>query len=156
MTYQKPNQTHDDDDNAEEASSLLTSVTASPLPSSLLRQDWVATTKKKHGAPMRAKIATTCFFLGTLAVIYGGRGSSSSNTNRTAGVSADLLRSHNQAASMYEPSQDYCFRDNDNPDKFCWYPHDYFPCGKWYGFTCTVRAVMAVLSVVTSVPRFII
>ena len=32
MTYQQRTQTHNDDDTVEEASSLLTSVTASPAP----------------------------------------------------------------------------------------------------------------------------
>ena len=128
MTYQQPSQTHDDDNaDANEASSLLLPVAGGA------GGGGVPTIKKKNGGPMRAMIATCCL-LGTLAVIYGGRGSSS--TDSSGGISADLLRSHNQAASMYEPSQDYCFRDNDNPDKFCWYPHDYFPCGNWNGFTC--------------------
>ena len=87
MTYQKPFQTHDDD-NADEASSLL-----------------LTATKKKHGVPRRAMIATACVLLCTLAVIYGGRGSSSSNnsnTNRTDGssISAALLLGHNQAAPV--------------------------------------------------------
>ena len=50
-------------------------------------------------------IATTFVLLGTLAVIYGGLGSSSSNnsnTNRTDGssISAALLLGHNQAAPV--------------------------------------------------------
>ena len=111
MTYQNLTEKHDD--NADEASPLLL-------------------TKKKHGVSMRAMIATTCFFLGSLAVIYYGRGSSSSssssnNTNRHDGTSAALLLDHNQAATqVYDPSQDDCYADADNAGKYC-----YFPCREY-------------------------
>ena len=125
MTYQKPNQTHDDDNaDANEASSLL-------LPVAGGAGGGVPTIKKKNGGPMRAMIATCCL-LGTLAVIYGGRGSS-----RSGGLSAALFLGHNQAAPVvYDPSQDFCFADNDNADKYCWYPTDNFPVGNWAGVTC--------------------
>ena len=29
---------------------------------------------------------------------------------------------------MYDPSQDLCFSDKDNDDKYCWYPQDNLPC----------------------------
>ena len=51
MTYQKQTQTHDDD-NADEASSLLAIVTASPTPSFSLGQEGMPATKK-NGVPMR-------------------------------------------------------------------------------------------------------
>ena len=112
--YQKPFQTHDDD-NADEASSLVLTVAGGG--------GGVLAAKKTHGVPtMRAVIVTTCFFLGTLAVIYRGRGSSSHTSS--GGISADLLR-------WYDPSSDFCFADTDNPGKNCWYPNDNFPCGNW-------------------------
>ena len=33
----------------------------------------------------------------------------------------------------YDPSQDFCFKDNKNVNKYCWYPKDYMPCGDWKG-----------------------
>ena len=115
MTYQTPTQTHDVD-NIDEASSLLTIMTASPAPSSAVRQDGVASTKKENdGVPMRTMIVTTCFVLGTIAVIYGGSGSSSNN--------GDVL---------YDSSTDYCFKST-TVDQYCWYPTDRFPKGPWKG-----------------------
>jgi len=94
MTYHNPTHTHDND-TAEEASSLLTIVTASPDPSLSLGQeggDVPAIKKKNGGVPMRLMIATTtCILLGTLAVLYGGR--SSSHTS-SGGISVDLLLGH--------------------------------------------------------------
>ena len=83
MTYQKPTPNYDNADaDADEASSLLTIVTASRAPSFSLGQGGgVPATKKKNGVPMRTMIATTCFFLGTLAVIYGRSNSSSSTAS---------------------------------------------------------------------------
>ena len=131
MTYQKL--THDDD-NVDEASSLLTIVTVSPAPSFSLSQNGVAS--KKNGAPMmRAVIATTCFLLGTLAVLFsGGSGSSSSNTASSGVLSVALLLGQNQAASVYDPSHDWCFKDNDNDGKYCWFPTHNYPCGNWGGW----------------------
>jgi len=119
MTYQQPFQTHDCD-TGEEASSLLTSVTGS---------------KKKNGVPsIRAMIVTTCLSLGTLAVIcYGGSGSSNSIFHHAADTSEALLLRHNQAAPgvydprVYDPKQDFCFKDTDNAGKYCWYPEDKTP-----------------------------
>ena len=93
-----------------------------------------ATKKKKIGVPMRAMIATLCFLLGTLAVLYsGGRGRS--NTNRTGGTVEALLLGQNQDAPVvYDPIQDFCFKDNANANKYCWYTHDYFPFGNWVGW----------------------
>ena len=124
MTYQQPSQTHDDDNaDANEASSLL-------LPVAGGAGGGVPTIKKKNGGPMRAMIATCCL-LGTLAVIYGGRGSS-----RSGGLSAALFFGYNQAAPLvYDPSQDFCFADDDNDDKYCWYPDDRLPSGNWYSVT---------------------
>jgi len=34
---------------------------------------------------------------------------------------------------LYDPSQDFCFKDNDNDDKLCWCPTDNFPVGNWDG-----------------------
>ena len=132
VTYQKQTQTHDDD-NVDEASSLLTIATAAPSSSSSssLRQDGVATTKKNGVPTMRAVIAT-CILLGTLAVIYSGCRSSS----RSGGLSAALFFGYNQAAPVvYDPSQDFCFADDDNDDKYCWYPDDRLPSGNWYSVT---------------------
>jgi len=39
------------------------------------------------------------------------------------------------AAHRYDPSQDFCIRDNDNVGKYCWYTYDSFPCGDWRGVT---------------------
>ena len=37
---------------------------------------------------------------------------------------------------MYDPNQDFCFTDNDNVGKFCWYPTDNTPVGvNWGGVT---------------------
>ena len=122
MTYQTPSTPkHDDDDvQVEEATALLSDQGGGG--------GGGPARKKKHGVPtLRALIVGSCFVLGTLAVmIYGGRGGSSSTTHRTAGSTADLLRG-------YDPSQDFCFQDNDNNDKLCWYPTDNFPCGDWKG-----------------------
>ena len=121
MTYQTPSTPkHDDDDvQVEEATALLSDQGGG---------GGGPARKKKHGVPtLRALIVGSCFVLGTLAVmIYGGRGGSSTTTHRTDGSTADLLRG-------YDPSQDFCFRDNDNNDKLCWYPTDDFPCGDWTG-----------------------
>ena len=96
MTNQKPTKTHDD-----EASLLLTSVTASPAPSFSLGQDGVATKKKNGGVPRRMMIVTTvCVFLGTLAVLYGGRGGRSHI--RSDGTLEALLLGHN-----YDPNSDH-------------------------------------------------
>ena len=125
MTYQQPTHTHDND-NAEEASTLLTIATVSPAPSwSLGGRGGVPAGTKKNGVPtMRAMIVTTCFFLGTLAVIYGGRGSSHI---RSGGSSADLLLlGHN-----YDPNSDHCFTDEANPGKYCWFHKMHYPCGNW-------------------------
>jgi len=128
MTY--PNATppkHNDDDNFDEASSLLTIATAAPTSSVSFGQEGMPAKKKKKngGAPMRAMIATTCFFLGILAVIYGGSGSSSNNTHRTDGTTEALLLGQNQAAleypSYYDPSTDFCFWDAD-ANILCWIP----------------------------------
>ena len=35
--------------------------------------------------------------------------------------------------SKYDPSRDFCYKDNDNVDKFCWYPNDCLPHGNWKG-----------------------
>ena len=142
MTYQKP--AHNDD-NADEASSLLTIVTAAPAPSFSLGQDGEAKQKKKNGVPtMRAMIATTCFFLGTLAVIYSGRGSSTNNP--TEGTLEAFLPGPNYdpygnpgialaPPAVYDPSGDFCFGDNPNDNKYCWFPTDRFPypAGQWGG-----------------------
>ena len=182
MTYQKPTQHYDN--NADEPSSLfLTAADASP--SFSLGQVGVATTKK-NGVPMRVMIATTCFFLGTLAVIHYGR--SNINTHRTESTSEALLLGHTQVGpafdpcydhcfkatqvefdqycwyptqiamfpsgnwkkaegagyddcgpectvQVYDPSQDYCFTDEDNVDKYCWYPTNHYPYGNWKGVT---------------------
>ena len=107
MTYQK---TFPNNDNAEEASSLLTIVTASPAPALAFGQheggDVAPATKKKNGGvPRRLMIATSCILLVTLAVLYGGRGRSSSSHTRSGGsIAADLLRGHTQAPEeLYAP-----------------------------------------------------
>ena len=50
----------------------------------------------------------------------GGRGSNDCGTRCT---------------KMYNPQYqgEYCFQDNDTPDNYCWYPHDFFPIGDWRG-----------------------
>ena len=123
MTYQQPTPKHDDD-NADEASSLLLTVAGG---------GGVPATKKTHGVPMRAMIATTCVLLGTLAVLYsGGRGSNRhNNTHLTEGTSTALLHGQNQAARVFDPSQNYCYKDNDHADKYCWFPLDNLPSGNW-------------------------
>ena len=131
MTYQKSTQHYDDNADADESSSLfLTVATASP--SFSLGHDGEATTKK-NGVPVRAMIATCIFLLGTLAVLYsGGSGSS----NRTAGTSEALLLGHTQAApALYDPFQDFCFADKDNPGKYCWHDSRFMGgCGSCWPF----------------------
>lgn len=129
MTFQPPSPTHDNnnDNKAEEASSLLHTVAEEDRP----------TTKKKNGGvpTMRAMIVTTCFVLGTLAVIYSG--GSGSGRNTSSGVlSAALVRGHTQAAPVYDnPSDnDFCLHDNRGESKYyhnpyCWYPTQDFPFG---------------------------
>ena len=76
-------------------------------------------------------IATSCILLVTLAVIYGGR----SSTNSSSGdISAALVLGQNQAASVYNPDQDYCIQDK-KTGQHCWYPTDNFPypAGQWGG-----------------------
>ena len=122
MTDQKPPTPKYDDNTVEEASSLL-----------LFGQGGggggVPVRTKKHGVSTitRTMVVTTCVVLGTLAMLYyGGRGSSS-NTASSDGIAADLLRG-------YDPSQDFCFKDEDNDGKYCWYPTDGLgPCGNWKG-----------------------
>ena len=123
MTYQKPpTQKHDDDVKVEEATSLLSGQGEGGVPAG----------KKKPGVPTRrALIVTTCFLLGTLAVIYyGGRGRSSS-TASSGGLAADLLRKADD--TVYDPSQSNCYKDNDTAGHYCWYPTGNFPCesGHW-------------------------
>ena len=129
MTYQQLIQIHDDD-NADESSSLLLTVADASPPSSSLRQDGVATTKKKNGGvPMRLMIATFCFVLGTLAVIYYD-GSDSTSSSNTVNLGAALLD------DVYDPSSDFCFEDNENANKYCWYRRGYWPVGNWQWATC--------------------
>ena len=79
MTYQ--NLTLEHDDNAEEVSPLLLTVAGGGVPAG----------KKKNGVPtMRAMLVTSCFLLGTLAVIYGGRISSSNTVNLGAALLDDV------------------------------------------------------------------
>ena len=82
MTNQNRTQKHDNN-NANEASSLLLTVAGGG--------GGVAATQKKHGVSRRAMIATMCFLLGTLAVIYVGRGSSSSNNSNSRGMLVDVF-----------------------------------------------------------------
>ena len=97
MTFQTPNQTHNDD-NADEASSLLTVVTASPASSS---------TKKKHGGgPIRAVVATC--FLGTLAMIYSGSRGSSSNISSTANLGTVAVVTADDSCATEVPGEGPC------------------------------------------------
>ena len=97
MTFQTPNQTHNDD-NADEASSLLTVVTASPASSS---------TKKKHGGgPIRAVVATC--FLGTLAMIYSGSRGSSSNISSTANLGTVAVVTSDDSCATEVPGEGPC------------------------------------------------
>ena len=34
---------------------------------------------------------------------------------------------------LYDPNQNFCYKDNDNPGKYCWYPCDKIPYGNWVG-----------------------
>ena len=34
---------------------------------------------------------------------------------------------------VYDPSQDFCFKDKENMDKYCWDPDDRLPVGNWKG-----------------------
>ena len=121
MTNQNRTQKHDD--NADEASSLLLTVAGGGVPAA----------QKTHGVSRRAMIATTCFLLlGTIAVLY--------STHRTKGTWESLPMGQNPGVALaaydlqgYDPSRDYCFNDNDNPDKYCWYPPSVGekPSGNW-------------------------
>ena len=66
--------------------------------------------------------------------IYYGRGPCS-NPNRMDGILAALLLGHNQAPPpLYDPSQDYCFGDKTNTEKYgekCWFFADTVPFGNW-------------------------
>jgi len=127
MTYfQQPSPTHDDDNDADahEASSLLLPVAGGG--------GEAPATKKKHGLPMRAVVAT-CVLLGTLAVLSSPlrRGSNRHNDTHLTGdkFAAALFLDNIQAATpgVYDPKQDYCFADTDNPGKYCWYFMDCIP-----------------------------
>merc|ERR1712028_173060 len=89
----------------------------------------MGTTKKKNGVPMRLMIATTCFVLGTLAVIYYD-GSDSTSSSNTVNLGAALLD------DVYDPSSDFCFKNNEERHENCWYPKDDFPVGNWDGVIC--------------------
>ena len=41
--------------------------------------------------------------------------------------------SHPTPAPVYDPSHDFCFQDQDNTWKYCWYPNDRLPDGNWKG-----------------------
>ena len=88
---------------------------------------------KNNCVLMRGMIAM-CVLLGTLVVIYYGRGPCS-NPNRMDGILAALLLGHNQAPPpLYDPSQDYCFGDKTNTEKYgekCWFFADTVPFGNW-------------------------
>ena len=88
----------------------------------------MASTKKKNVVSMIRAMISTCFLLGTLAVFHGGSGSSSSSssTANSGGLSEALLLRQNQAAPVYDPRA-FCFKDNDNDDKYCWCLTDNFP-----------------------------
>ena len=129
MTYQNLTQEHDD--NAEEVSSLL-----------------LTATKKKYGVLRRAMI-TVVFLLflvtTTTTTTIGGNVRKIKHSKKTnandGGISAALLLSHNQAApSVYDPSKDFCFKDNDNPGKLCWNSKDESPVGNWGGFPVAVAS----------------
>ena len=109
MTYQTTTtQTHDDDAKVK---------------------DVPAKTTKTNGVPtMRAMIAT-CVLLGTLAVLYGGSGSSNRHTNSSS-TTANLGVIYPRG---YDPTKDYCFQDNDTDHTYCWFPIDRFPDGNWEG-----------------------
>ena len=129
MTFQQPIQNYDNAD-ADEASSLLASVTAASAPPFSLGQEGGTPATKKNGVLVRAMITTTaCVFLGTIAVVYYG-GSGSSKTS-SGGMSAVLLRGHHQEAHLYDPNRDHCYTDTDNPGKECWSPTDKVPYGNW-------------------------
>ena len=143
MTYQT---TSANNDNAEEASSLLTIVTASPDPSSAIK-------KKNGGFPMRLMIATACFFLGTLTVvIYRGRGRSHTSSG---GISADLLLGQNQDEEYAPGGYDKCYRDKDNPGKYCWYYfcHRPAPAPNNGSLIRTRTAIITAVNCVISLPR---
>ena len=36
--------------------------------------------------------------------------------------------------NKYDPSHDWCFKDNDNDGKYCWFPTHNYPCGNWGGW----------------------
>merc|ERR1719162_1785832 len=88
---------------------------------------------------MRAVVAT-CVLLGTLTVLSSPlrRGSNRHNdTHLTGGIAAALFHRMNiQAATpVYDPTQDFCFADTDNPGKYCWDIKDCSPYPKeqWKG-----------------------
>jgi len=117
---------------------------------------------------MRATIVTTvCVFLGTLVVLSRGRGGSSSRRHTRSGdLAAELLRTAHDTSydcdpsskpcytepadttfgygcgnpASYDPREDFCFVDEDNPGKYCWFSdekadplrdHLLYPCGNW-------------------------
>ena len=132
MTYQTSSPHYDTAD-ADESSSLVPPVVDASSSFSLGQH---GVSSKKNRVPTMRVMIVTCFLLGTLAMLYGGRGSSNTDTNHADGTSEALLLRHNQAAPVYDPSQAFCFKDRDNDDKYCWYSTDNFPVGNWEGFTC--------------------
>ena len=92
MTDHNPTHTHYND-NADESSPLFLTV-ADASPSFSFDQ-------KKTNGPMRLMIATICFVLGTIAVIYDGRGSShvSSGLVSLVSLSPSLVSSPPSSAS---------------------------------------------------------
>ena len=78
-------------------------------------------------------MTTACVVLGTLAVLSGGRGGSSSRHTRSGDLATELLRTAHDTSYDYDPSKDFCYTDTDNAGKYCWYPTDHYPCGNWDG-----------------------
>jgi len=115
MTYQKPTLNYGSTD-ADELSQLYSAVANGAE----------AATKKRNTRNLA--LVATCFLFFTLGVIYQGN----SNRRGVDFTEASLLRS-GTAFPFYDPSEDYCFRDNLNTSHYCWYPSDSFPYGDWNG-----------------------
>ena len=106
MTNQKPTKTYDD-----EASLLLTSVTAAPAPSFSFGQGGggrVPATKKMNVPTMRAMIVTFCFLLGTLAMIYSGSRGGSSNISSTANTGTVAVVTSDDSCATEVPGEGPC------------------------------------------------
>ena len=78
---------------------------------------------------MRTMIVTTCFLLGTLAMIYGGSRSSGSSTPNSSTVA--VVTSDDRCATEVPGAGPCCCFYNTVSEQHCWYPTQDYHVGNW-------------------------